>query len=257
MLSQARVDRHLSKVRDVGSVLLAAVGEEVDAVVSDVVDHVLRSLVVKKGTVVHSARNVELLLGIEAVFLRILDRSNFYIILSAFASDFVYQVDDFFDMSEEMGLPSVSLTHDDMEALSAQVAASLSIMEGEAVRVNLELRRLLAMSLGDQDLAGLVKGISEVIQKLTKVVPIAVDQCITWFRVLGNLWYRNIEALGVPLLYSYVGAGGEREFCSDLIESGAEHTRDSIEAMSNNQVVDCFNGCGGYGCMHFWSARAA
>lgn len=264
MISQELVEAHSGRILRASLAFEQKVSEEIDGVVASVSSFVVHSLKTQEGVVVQSPENAKRILDVDSVFKQALDTSEYYPNLLAFVGGFVDQVDEFMDLYEEMRrdvrqshgafLPQVMFTDEDRELLSHQAAAAVVMLDGHSTQTLHELRQLLVRSLGESNIAELIKGISESIRKMTKVGPMAKDQLIVFFRSIGSLAYRRIESSGRILKYSYVGPQDKkvRGFCASLL-GGSKFTRNEISAMDNGQVHGVFDNCGGYGCRHWWA----
>jgi hypothetical protein len=255
MITQEKIDQHANRVETLITSFACQVSSEIDLVVAGVSAHLLETLKLKDGKVRQIPDNSSAILGVENVFHSLLNKSSFYPAILALISSFVDQVDEFREMYAMMadGLPDMQLDEDDNEVLGNQAAAALGAIEGQVLKVGLDLRNLLARSLGEMGVSDLVQGVSDVIRKLTRVEPIAKDQLILFFRMIGNLVYRSVEEKGYVGKYSFVGPNDERsrDFCNKL-SSGDKFFRHEIDSMDNGQIPGVFDTGGGYGCRHWW-----
>lgn len=236
----AKVDAFASQISDA-----------VDKVISDTASHIVRTIQVSNGVVEDTLGNlIELRLSHD-VFRRALSRSEFYNSVVIFCSELKREIDEFEALMEpairELNLPRFEVTQQAGTILSTQAGAVVSVMDVVAVTVGQDIRRFESRLFGGVSIDSIVSGISDIIRNLTKVVPIAKDQLMIFFRLSGWLWYRELR----PLNYAYVGsAQSSREFCRSL--SNRLTTFDEIIALNNGQVPGVqFNG-GGHNCMHWF-----
>jgi hypothetical protein len=129
----------------------------------------------------------------------------------------------------------------------------VGVLDGVSARTHLNLQQFLARSLGEAGIEELVKGVSDVVRKMSDVEQLAKDQLIIFFRSISSLVYRKVESGGTKYLYKYVGPtrGSTRGFCSDLA-GGRSYSLEEIAALDNGQVPGVLSNGGGYGCDHFW-----
>lgn len=257
MVTQGMVDEHAARIDELVAVFQAQVSIEVEAIVTTVTAHLLRTLEVRRGVIEQTSLNSAEIRMVDDVFAKALKSSSYYQVIQIFVSEFSTQVDEFKVMYEEMkkgtSLPGLFFVDDDRAILTAQAGASLSAIESLSLQVTYDLRQLSSRYLGGVEMADLVQGVSEAIRKLAKVGPLAKDQLIVFFRLIGSLFYRNLENAGYAVVYTYVGPMDDknRAFCSALI-SGGPFSRNQIDAMDNGQVAGVFENAGGFGCRHWW-----
>jgi hypothetical protein len=260
MVSRLSVSEHARRVDDLVSRFANQVDVEIDAVVVALTAYIVDTLVVEDGVVKQIPENSAAILHIDALFQKELNRSGFYAAVVALVSNFVDQVDEFRVLYEEMssGLPEMSLDENDSEVLANQAAAAMGALEGQVFKVNVDLRQLLTRSLGELKVSELVQGVNDVVRKLNRVEPIARDQLILFFRMVGNLVYSSVEETGRMAEYHYVGPDDDRarDFCSTLVGNRV-YSRMEIDSMDNGQVAGVFSNCGGHGCRHWWALAAA
>lgn len=255
MVPQSMVEAHARRINSLVSVFSARVSQSVEEVVNSVVAHV-SGLSVEDGRLSQTQENATAILGIEVVFQRALNVSGFYENILAFVANFSDQVDEFREMHAEMGLIPFSISQDGSDILAEQAGMAVAVLEAQVFKITAELRLLLSRSLGTLTLAELVQGTSEVMRRLTRVEPLARDQVILFFRMVGDLAYQSEEDAGGVLEYRYVGASNDspRDFCSSLLGSNKSYSRVDILNMDNGQVAGVFHCGGGYGCMHWFEA---
>lgn len=257
MLLQDTIEAHASTILSAASTLVSRLSSPVDEVIAAVSAYVAKNTSRVNDAVERSPDNAKAILEVENIFTDALGTSDYYLMLYAFVSSFIDQVDAFeamySEMATDLSLPAMSLTDEDMDILANQGAAALAVLEGQVLRVNVDLRQFLARSLGESEIDTLVKGASDIIRRVTDVEPIAKDQLILFFRLVGNLVYRRIETSGMTLRYAYAGrkSKGSRGFCATMLD-GRSHLMSDIAKMDNRQVANVFDNCGGYGCMHWW-----
>ena len=259
MISQEKVDSHVNRVERLTLSFETQVSREVDRVVADVSEYVLKTLSAHRGIVVRSPENAQGVLTIEDVFQESLNVSDYYPMVLAFVESFADQVSDFDSMHEGTPLSSRVLTSGDRDVLSSQASVAVAILEGHSTQgVLSELRQLLARSLGSvSGLSELAQEINAIVRKMSRVGPIGKDQCNLWFRLLGSLAYRRVEEQGTKLVYIYSGpkTSSTRDFCSKLL-SNNPLTLGEVTALDNGQTHDAFLNGGGFGCSHFWFGEA-
>jgi hypothetical protein len=250
VVPQNLIDEHAEGMATLASSYVEQVAESVDLVIADVVGHLASTKKLSRATIS----------GLPQFVAKAIDRSGYYSVAVAFASDLSQQVGEFLRLYREMGghLPGVELTDAYMDELTDQAVAASSVIEAEAARVVTNVGRSTSHSIGALDAQRVAKGVSEDIRRLSKVEPIFLEQQILFFRNVGRLVYSDLEASGRPPRYSYVGPSGDggREFCKNLLSGGKTHSLSDILAMDNEQVGDALVSCGGYGCMHWWAVAA-
>lgn len=245
MVTQDSVEQHAANLQKLGDSLKDRIELEVEKVVVGVLGKVLN-------------KDRKDLNDLASIFQTELDSSDYYLVLQAFVSNFSIQVHAFGNfyraMQDSRRLPSFSIPTKDRSSLAQHGANVLMVLERESHLAKATILDLVARSGGGVDEPLLVKGLSEGIRRLTRVVPIARDHQLLYFRMVGNSVYRSVEEQGVRLEYSYVGSRGEtnREFCAKLLDSNRRYTREEILDMENGQVGDAFVGAGGHGCVHWW-----
>lgn len=260
---QQLIDEHAERIDALATEFESQVGSAVGAVIVSVVSSLIRGLDVENGTILQTSHNASIVRGLDQVFRSALEVSSYYPVVQAFISHFSIQVEEFGNMYDEMrksvkGLPEMYLTSEDRSILANQAGAAMSVFDGKAMEVAYNLRQLSARSLGEIELDQLVQGASEVIRKMALVGPMGRDQLTVFFRMVGNLVYRNIEASGRLLKYRPVGPRDDRNrrFCAGVLDSGQLYTRDEIDEMDNGQVAGVFDNFGGHGCRHWWEIAA-
>jgi hypothetical protein len=246
-LAQAHADRLDSLSEELSS----RVGAAVDQVVLDLATTIRQRLRKQK------TQQAPAVLGIQEDFAKAVAASGYNQVVAAYVSMLSDEVDEFELLYGEMasGLPTMRLTAQDIEALSAQASAAMAVVDGHAEQVGRFLGQLLSRSLGAFDAGRLTRDVAEVARRLTAVAPLAKDQAATFFRTVGALVYRGLEQ-DRRLRYSYVGRTrpGSRDFCKGL--GGKEFSLAEVDALDNSQTPDALSNAGGYGCMHFWRIAA-
>lgn len=262
-MGQLAVEEHADRIEKLVQQFASQVSREVDVVLAQVLATSVSTLAVSNGTVNHSPKNARRVLSLSNEFEQVLERSAFYPTVYAFVSSFTDQVDEFSNFYQDMrlgtGLSDMNLSDGDMGILSNQAAAAVSTLEGRVLRISSDLRHFLSKSLGESKVPELVGGISDIIRKLSNVEPIARDQLMSFFRIVGSLVYKNLEAFGHQLKFLYVGPLSEssRDFCRRLTENTRTYTRQEIDGLENRQIHSVFDNAGGWGCRHWWAIAEA
>lgn len=257
MVVQSDIDKHAARIDTLTSEFSRQVSSEIDKVVEDVAAHVMRTLDIKGGVIEQTRMNAVEIRLIENAFIASLNASGFHGIVQAFISQFPDQLDEFESLYNEMrdgtDLPPIQFVEDDRAIISAQAGAALAAIESQTLRARADLRQLVSRFMGGIEVSELISGVSDIIRRLTLVVPIARDQLMVFFRLIGSLVYSNVENSGVLLRYAYMGDSDDRnrKFCAGLVGKGS-FSRSEIDQMNNGQVAGVFENSGGYGCRHWW-----
>jgi hypothetical protein len=153
---------------------------------------------------------------------------------------------------ELVGEGGVRLDDADFDILTEQGAAAAEALAGFPGKITSDVRQFLA---GARDLKTreVVSGISKTIGKLRQVGPIARDQTMIFYRTVGELHHKKMEAWGDTIRYAYVGrtTNSTREFCRSLIGE-KRFSRKDVEQLENGQVPGVRYNGGGRSCMHYW-----
>jgi hypothetical protein len=249
------VEEHANRVLELSLVFRSQISGIVDDIVASTSAKLLSGVSVVNGFVEQTPDNAKAILSVADTFGQVLESSDYYPTILAFVSLFVDQVDEFQTFFHEMPIAadSMPLNEDDREVLANQAAAAVGVLDGVSARTHLNLQQFLARSLGEAGIEELVKGVSDVVRKMSDVEQLAKDQLIIFFRSISSLVYRKVESGGTKYLYKYVGPtrGSTRGFCSDLA-GGRSYSLEEIAALDNGQVPGVLSNGGGYGCDHFW-----
>lgn len=258
MVLQTLIDAHAAKIEVLAGEFQKQVEDQVELVVGVMTSYIHRSLSIKDSVVEQTRANVLMIRGIEDIFNRALSMSGYYSVMQAFVATFADQIDEFRTFYDELqvqfGLPAMILTTDDRAVLVEQAGAAVAALESAVLTSSYSIRQLTARSLGGIEVDILVQGVTDIIRKLSNVVPMAKDQLIVFFRLVGSLVYKNVEAAGYKVRYTYVGPSDEkvRDFCANLVDSNANYSRAEIDDMDNGQVPGVFENGGGYNCRHWF-----
>lgn len=254
---QSLIDEYTARTNALVSAFEDNVRSSIDSIISQLVGGYL--LADYSSGEEDKIRNRALIGGLDREFNRAYASSGFPAALSAFVSLFSTQVDEFSTFYEEARaanpqLPDIYLTAEDRDILATQAAISVSVLGSIQMETASSLLRLSSISLTDGDIASLTQGVTEIIQRMIKVVPKGHDLLNIFFRTIGNLIYSHAEARGITLHYAYVGPidNKNREFCEDLLSGTNLYTRAQIDAMDNGKTGNAFVTGGGPGCRHWF-----
>jgi len=259
MVAKDSIELHSQKIGSVAQNTARLLSIEVDAIVGEVVRYLSNFLVTSDGYVEQSGDNSKVLFGAVPALEAAISHSSYSAVIVAFSQSMVDQVSEFKSMADKMGIIGEDdrelFDGDDFDLLSNYVASSMEMFDSHIRSVVQVFHRFLGKALGEIRLGDLTSGVIRIVRRLSEVEPILFDSAITFFRIIGSLIYRKIEARGKKLTYVYVGPEGKRPFCTSLV--GRTFSLDEVVAMDNGQVPGVLENAGGYSCKHWWWAEVA
>jgi hypothetical protein len=245
MVAPSVVDAHAGRVLQSVALFEAEIGKVADGLVDGATQ-----LLLAPGL---KANKLGRLSEVGDALERAVARSNYRPLAVAFAENLVYQLDEFREMFPELvGADGIALDGADFDILTEQVSAAAEALAGFPGRMTSEARQFLA---GARDLKAreVVSHLSKIVRKLGQVGTIARDQELIFFRTVGELHHKKMEAWGETIRYAYVGrtTASTRSFCRSLLGE-RRFSRKDVEELENNQVPGVrFNG-GGRNCLHYF-----
>lgn len=256
MLTQQAVEEHRRSIDLSTSHLLDYIEREVEGIVTKTISSALLAIPrTKDGGVKSSGRTVAKLVDVEKEFRSTLRKSGYEPCLTAFVSNYHEQISEFNLLYKMMTGTNPKYGEFGGQYLEKYLELSLQSLYHHSEIVASNLRAVLVGSLGSPSVEDLVNRISDCIRKLTRVVPKAKDQLVTFFRIAGNHAYMSLEEVSGKQVYMYVGSRpteNTRDFCDKLMRAKRAYTKSEIMQMDSQQI-DPFSTCGGHGCMHWWA----
>lgn len=261
MIDQDFVDQHADRIDAVVENFSEQIAQAIEGVRVRTVSRLLSELSIENGWITATPENSKAIRGVDKVFSEELSSSNYYATILAFVSMLSLQIDEFISTysAAERSYPQLRglfhLSDADSAVLADQAGATLQAAEAKALEAVVALRILSSRSLGGVLTSDLIESVSDIIRKVSEVEQMGRDQLTTFFRLVGNLVYSNLEELGLKPLYKFVGIRDSRNrpFCASLLDANILYTREEIDAMDNGQLPGVFDNAGGYGCQHWFT----
>lgn len=261
MVDQEFVDQHAARIDAVSANFLEQLTQVMEGVRLRVNAKLLSALTVDEGWVTATPENSSAIRGIDRLYSDELKASNYHTVVLAFVSMLSLQMGEFQAVyaRAETEYPRLKglfkLTDDDAAVLADQAGAALQALETKSMDAVSALRNLSSRSLGGVLVSDLIEAVSDSIRKVSEVEQMGRDQLTTFFRLVGNLVYSNLEEAGLVLLYKVVGVrdSKNRPFCAKLLDADQAYTRAEINLMDNGQIPGVFENVGGYGCRHWFA----
>ena len=261
MVDQDFADQHAARIDAIASNFFEQLTQVMDAVRVRVTSRLLQELAIEGGWVQSNMQNSAVIRSMDTMFSEELGSSNYHAVVAAFVSTLSLQIDEFssaYAMAQEKyprlrGL--FTLTESDAGVLADQAGAALLALETKSLEATSALRTLSSKSLGGILVSDLIEVVSGIIRKVAEVEQMGIDQLTTFFRLVGNLVYSNIEKLGLVIFYKLFGIrdSRNRSFCAALLDANKLYTRAEIDLMDNGQIPGVFDNVGGYGCRHWFT----
>lgn len=255
------IDQHAARIDAVAANFADQLYDVMDVVRKRVIAKLLSQLSIVEGRAEVSASNAKIISQIDGIFSDELRSSNYSAVVMAFVATLSSQIEEFgtaygyFEKDHPQLRGLFKLTDEDADVLGQQAGAALQALETKSAEAVSALKNLSSRSLGGILVSDLIEVVSDIISDVSDVEQMGRDQLTTFFRLVGNLVYANLERLGLKLLYKFVGVRDSRNrpFCANILDADKEYTRAEIDAMDNGQIPGVFENAGGYGCRHWFA----
>lgn len=259
-MKQKFIDDHANAISDLAEDFQRQLGDVLSDVQLQLVDQLMTQLEISGGRVESTGENANVLYSLPTMFTTILTASPYFSTVQGFLSQLAGQIDEFsaaydYYRTKFADLPEMFFSQEDRDIMARQVESYNSLYTSRVLDASKKLQQIASTAMGGIGVAQLIQRVNLAVSQLGHVEQIYKDQMTTFFRLIGNLMYSNLEAFSYILKYRYIGPRDRknRAFCADLISAPMEtYTRAQIDDMDNGQGLDCFNNCGGYGCRHWW-----
>jgi hypothetical protein len=250
---------YLQEIDDLVEAFGNQVSEKVDSVLANLSARIADSLTHSDGVIALTPENASAVISIAELFKSELLNAEFYAAIVGLFFSFSEHLAEFdrgYDL-QGSGLTDAQITDEMSEIMASQTGIAVATIEDHAQHVLIQLRQLLAKSVGNSSLEQLIQGVSVIVRKINGVKLVAKDQLMILFRLLGFLIYSDFEDRGQSLEYTYTGPEPDsRDFCKNLMLMRPKSISE-INNIPSNHFHGTFVNCGGYGCRHFWRGRLA
>lgn len=231
---------------------------------ASVLDAIEEDLVVNDKGVLSGLANRRWLGNVDTMFRRAMKEEGYDRLAAAFVQQFPGQLPlltkTLAHLSKALGTNFAAgklLNPSDIEQLANQQRQTLESLRQTVAEVGvLAKQRALAKYNGLRP--------SQLQRILEKTFEISSGRARTLAATGMSIWYRQATALSLakieketPLSYTYDGPNDSltRPFCESLklaMGQGKTWTRQEIDAMTNGQLPNVFESCGGFNCRHQW-----
>jgi hypothetical protein len=233
----------------------------VDTATFDLRTYLVEHLTVTNGIVDQTPGNLEIVRGLNEIFLRKLEDAGYNTLLDEFTGKFSEQfsflqdVLKFLSGSMTAPLPDISFSAADLKVFDAfklgAQAQITSVVEGAA---GAAVSRVM-FSVGGVKFSDLVSTLVDQLDtSVGKARSIAETAIATFNRTITDRAFQIIEK-DLPqqqIRYDYAGPmdNKTRPFCAHLLRLARSYTRAEIDQMNNGQLPGVFITGGGWNCRH-------